>query len=338
MRCCALLALLLVLMVSGAQARLITDMTGRQVEVPERIERVIGSVSPVTWMIYAIDPSLLAAVNSVPSAADLEYLCPNLGNLPVIGGFGATRGGNREALLALHPDVVVFWGLGQAVANRRQAQQLETLGIPVVFVELDRLEQYAGALRFLGDLLNRRDRAEQLANYGERALAAVRSATADIPAEQRVRVYYAEGMDGLSTEPYESFHAELIPLAGGINVHQGGLKHYFGRDRISLEQVLLYDPQVLLVQEKGFFNTVHTDARWQKIRAVRDGRVWFIPDEPLNWFDRPPSFMRFLGLQWLAHRLYPQRFSVDLHGESRRFYRQFLGVELDESQLEMIAP
>jgi iron complex transport system substrate-binding protein len=66
--------------------------------------------------------------------------------------------------------------------------------------------------------------------------------------------------------------------------------------------------------------------------------VWFIPDLPLNWFDRPPSFMRFLGLQWLAHRLYPQRFSVDLHGESRRFYKQFLGVELDEAQLEMIAP
>ena len=338
MRRCALLALLLALMVSVAEARQITDMAGRQEEVPEHIGRVIGSVSPVTWMIYAIDPTLLAAVNSPPSDADRQYLRPDFKNLPVIGGVGGTRGVNREALLALQPDVVIFWGWGQAAANRRQAQQLEDWGLPVVFLELDRLEHYAAALRFLGDLLDRKECAEQLASYGDRALAAVRAATADIPTEQRIRVYYAEGMDGLATEPQESFHAELIPLAGGINVHRGGLKHYSGHERVSLEQVLLYDPQVMLVHERTFFKAVHTDARWEKVRAVRNGRVWLIPDVPLNWFDRPPSFMRFLGVQWLAHHLYPQQFPLDMRAETRRFYRLFLGLELDKAQLERIVP
>lgn len=330
------LVVILLLMVAEAQGRTITDMVGRQVTVPDHIDRVLGSVSPVTWMIYALDPTLLAGVNSSLSRGDWDYMVPYAKDLPVMGGFGGTRGANREMLLAVRPDVMIFWSWNHAAFNRRLAQQLEDWGIPVVFVDLDRFDQYATALRFLGDLLDRKERAEQLASYGEQALAAVRAATADIPADERTRVYYAEGMDGLETEPQGSFHAELIPFAGGRNVHCGALKHYRGRDKLSLEQVLLYDPEVILVQEKAFFEAVQTDARWQKVQAVRDGRVWLIPDLPANWFDRPPSFMRYLGLQWLAHQLYPKHFSLDLKTETRSFYKTFLGTEPDDEQLGKI--
>ncbi|ABA87409.1 ABC transporter, periplasmic metal-binding protein, TroA_e family [Syntrophotalea carbinolica DSM 2380] len=331
---CLIVALLLT--VSGAQGRTITDMAGRQVQVPDHIHRVLGAVSPVTWMIYALDPRLLAGINSALSHEDWDYLDPYVKALPVMGGFGGTRGVNRETLLALRPDVVIFWGWNRAAVNRRLAQQLEGWGVPVVFVDLDRFDRYGAALRFLGDLLDREERAEQLAAYGERALAAVCAATADIPDDERARVYYAEGMDGLETEPQDSFHAELIPLAGGSNVHRGTLKHYRGRDKLSLEQVLLYDPEVILVQENVFFEAVKTDARWQKVQAVRDGRVWLVPDMPANWFDRPPSFMRYLGLQWLAHQLYPKRFPLDLKTETREFYKRFLGTAPDDEQLKKI--
>jgi iron complex transport system substrate-binding protein len=329
---------LLVLLLFGVEAegRQIVDMVGRKVEVPERIERVLGSSWPATWMVYALDPTLLAGINSVPPDADWEYLIFDLKQLPVIGSFGGTRGIDREKLLSLRPDVVVFWGWRQGAVHRRQANQLEAWGIPVVFVELDRLDQYAAALRFLGELLNRTERAEQLAAYGDEALASVRRVMADIPADKRKRVYYAEGVDGLETEPRDSFHAEVIPLAGGINVHHGELKHYMGRDRLGLEQVLLYDPQVILVQEKKFFGRIRNDPRWQNVTALRDKKVWLVPDLPLNWFDRPPSFMRFLGLKWLAHSLYPQRYPMDMMAETSLFYRMFLGRELSDGQIQVL--
>lgn len=319
-----------------AEARRITDMLGRSVAVPDHIERVLGSVSPVTWMIYAVDPSLLAGFNSAPSGDDWRYLKPQLKSLPAIGSFGGTREINREALLALRPDVMIFWSLGPGPANRRQAEQLAGWGIPVVFVAMDRLDRYPATLRFLGDLLNRRERAEQLATYAEETLASVREATARIPDGEKVRVYYAEGPDGLATEPADSFHAELIPLAGGINVHGGVSRRHAGREKLSLEQVLVYDPQVILTQENAFFRTVAADRRWRTARAVREGRVWLIPDQPLSWFDRPPSFMRFLGLRWLTHRLYPERYPFAALAETRDFYRLFLGMAPDGKQLQSI--
>ena len=66
--------------------------------------------------------------------------------------------------------------------------------------------------------------------------------------------------------------------------------------------------------------------------AVKDKRVYLIPYEPFNWFDRPPSFMRLLGIKWLLNLLHPDRFPVDMVAETQNFYRLFLGVELTAAQ------
>ena len=104
-------------------------------------------------------------------------------------------------------------------------------------------------------------------------------------------------------------------------------------EKISIEQVMLYDPEVILAQEKTFVENVFHDPRWQSIRAVKNKHVHLIPRDPFNWFDRPPSFMRILGIQWLTHCLYPDRFSLDLPAETKKFYKLFLGVELDDKSL-----
>jgi len=93
---------------------------------------------------------------------------------------------------------------------------------------------------------------------------------------------------------------------------------------------------VILVQERLFFDKVFKDPAWKRIRAVRQGRVYLIPRTPFNWFDRPPSFMRILGLQWLMSRLYPKEYPVDMVKEARNFYRLFLGVEVSDREIRRI--
>ena len=99
-----------------------------------------------------------------------------------------------------------------------------------------------------------------------------------------------------------------------------------------MEQLLLYDPEVILVKEPTFFATIFTDPRWTNLRAVRDKRVYLIPCEPFNWFDRPPSFMRLLGIKWLLSLLHPDLYRVDMVAETHDFYKLFLGVDLSEIQ------
>jgi iron complex transport system substrate-binding protein len=43
--------------------------------------------------------------------------------------------------------------------------------------------------------------------------------------------------------------------------------------------------------------------------------------------------MRILGIQWLTHCLYPDRFPLDLPAETQKFYRLFLRIDLDDTAL-----
>ena len=51
---------------------------------------------------------------------------------------------------------------------------------------------------------------------------------------------------------------------------------------------------------------------------------------------RPPSVNRFLGMSWLAARLYPEESGIDLHEEMKTYYRLFYHYDLDEAACEAL--
>ncbi len=69
-----------------------------------------------------------------------------------------------------------------------------------------------------------------------------------------------------------------------------------GMEKISFEQVMLYNPDVILVMENVFYKEVFSDPRWQRIKAVKNKKVYLIPNQPFNWFDRPHPLCVFLVL------------------------------------------
>ena len=187
-------------------------------------------------------------------------------------------------------------------------------------------------------MLGQEERAASLADYGEQALRNVAAALKDLPEEQKLTVYYAESPDGLATDCDGSFHAEAIKLAGGANVYHCKQHAGSGQDRVGLDQVILFHPARIVAQDATFVKGVGQDIPWQDIPAVRDGKVVAIPHTPFNWVDRPPSYVRFLGVQWLANWLYPDRFPLDLKAETRKFYHLAYGVDLTDQDFEAIIP
>lgn len=330
----SLAALTLLMLPLLGEARTITDMTGRKVQVPDRISRVYASSPPATYLLYAMDPTLIVGLNSPLNETEKRFLKPAVRSLPVIGSsVGQGKNLNTELLLKARPDIVLVWAWQHPQINARFEQVFRQLKIPVVQLRIDSLRDYPAAFSFLGSLLQREKRAAKLRSYAEETLKSVDQAVAGSTQEQRPGVYYAEGQDGLATERDGSFHVELIGLAGGRNVHCGEALDHYGMEKISMEQVMLYNPQVMLVQEDPFLGAVGRDPRWKPVKAVREGRVYRIPRTPFNWFDRPPSFMRLLGLRWLTNRLHPDLFRFDAAAETRRFYRLFLGIELTNRDL-----
>ncbi len=332
-----------VLLAGSAQragAREVEDMHGRKVVVPERIERVFATSLPATYLVYAIDPQLVAGLNSPQREGERRYTVPHMRSIPVIGGVsGMGRMINQEVLLAAKPDVIVVWDFNETVMLGEYEAVFRRMGIPWVYVQADTVWDYPEALAALGKMLGRQARGRELRKRAREMLAGVKAAVAAVPLSARPKVYYAEGPDGLSTEGRGSFHTELIEVAGGHNVHTGTPVRGRGMERISLEQVMGYDPEVILIKERTFYNSIYKDPRWANLSAVRDRRVFLIPNDPFNWFDRPPSFMRLLGAQWLLGALQPGRLSPDIRTQMKSFYGFFLGVSIDDRQTtEILGP
>lgn len=324
-------------LVFGVDAKEIVDMAGRTVRLPERINKVYSASPPATYMLYVIDSSLIAGLNNTLTESETKYLRKEYRTLPILGGwFGQGMTPNVESILIVKPDLMIASTTRQAATNEKIEEMSGKLKTPVVYLKLDELKEYPQAFLLLGKLFGREERGRVLSEYAGKVLAETERVTAAIPEGERPSVYYAEGPDGLSTECDRSRHAELINLAAGRNVYRCESRDAYGMERISLEQVILDNPQVILVKERAFYERVYADSRWQGIAAVKNKRVHLIPNAPFNWFDRPPSFMRLLGVQWLTNLLYAHHFPADLVQETRRFYKLFLDLDLGEQDLKEI--
>jgi iron complex transport system substrate-binding protein len=317
--------------------REVVDMQGRKVAIPDRPHKVFATSPPGTYLLYAIDPEVIAGLNFPLWENEKRYTVPSYTRLPVIGGMvGQGRTLNQEVLLQTKPDLILMWTFTDSALQGQYEEIFRKMSIPWVGVKMDSIDEWPAALEFAGDVLGKPERGKALRAYAEQVLKRVHAAVADLPESQRVKIYYAEGVDGLSTERSRSFHVELIPMAGGLNVHGGEPRDHMGMERISPEQIAAYDPDLILVKEPPFLDTLARNPAWSKLRAVKTGNVRLIPYVPFNWFDRPPSFMRLLGVQWLLATLHPERYTMDLVAETRRFYRLFLGVELSEAEARKV--
>lgn len=319
------------------QGREITDMFGRKFSFPDTPRKVYSASPPMTNLLYAIDPAMLAGLTVPIREYEKRYLRKEILSLPLLGGwYGQANTPNIEMILKVRPEVIVVQKFGSAFNSRTNEIILKTVPSPVVAVNLTNVYDYPEAINYLGSLLGRERRAKELAAYAQKAISDIKVFTAGIDKEKKVSVYYAEGVDGLNTDCDASMHTELINLAGGRNVHRCAARDLFGMEKISIEQVMLYDPDVILVFEKAFYRKVFNDRRWRRLRAVRNKHVYLIPNQPFNWFDRPPSFMRLLGVKWVASLLYSDRYRLDMVKETQRFFKLFLGVDLTADEAKKL--
>jgi iron complex transport system substrate-binding protein len=111
-----------------------------------------------------------------------------------------------------------------------------------------------------------------------------------------------------------------------------------GFEKMTMEQIHQYNPDFIITQSKVFYDRIvkEEDSSWQQVKAAKEGKVYLIPRSPFNWFDRPPSFMRLLGLKWLTNIFYPDGYKIDIIKDSREFYSLFLGVKISDEEMKKI--
>jgi iron complex transport system substrate-binding protein len=102
---------------------------------------------------------------------------------------------------------------------------------------------------------------------------------------------------------------------------------------------MAYNPEAVLVYHPNLMRNIPGDPKWRQLSAVRAGRVYFMPRGPFSWLERPASYMRVIGVQWLANVLHPDLYPVDIKAESKKFMELFFNAPLNERQIgELFEP
>ncbi|MBN1839225.1 MAG: ABC transporter substrate-binding protein [Campylobacterales bacterium] len=319
------------------EERTFVDISGKTITLPEHITRIYGSAPPISFMIYVIDDTPLIGVNFPQTNKDNsdgeKFLSKHFMSLPILGGWHGNNIPNLEAILAAKPDVIITWDT--PLLNEKTAKDLKRIHIPALKVNIDDSHNYPEVFRYLGKVMNKEERANKLAHMAQSYLDELKTFVASIPEKERTKVYYAEGDFGLQTECDISFHSEPLALAGGNLVHKCVQNSVMGLQEVSFEQVVVYDPEVIIVQNPTFYKTIFNDKKWAMLKAVQNKRIYLVPKSPFNWTDRPPSFMRIIGAHWIASKLYPTRYPYKIQDKIKAFYQLFFGVKLSNEDLKI---
>jgi iron complex transport system substrate-binding protein len=315
-----------------AQAtRLIVDSANRKVAIPARVERIYAAGPPASILVFAVAPDKLLGWTTPWREAEKPYIARRYLELPVLGRLtGRGNTANVEVLLAHRPDVIVDYGAIRPTYISLADRVQEQTGIPYLLLD-GAFDRIAPSMELIASVTGDPRAADPLVRFTRETLAAVSRRIESIPAEKRPRVYYARGPNGLTTGLSGSINVEILERVGAHNVAaelgRGGLV------QVSFEQVLRWDPDVIVTIDPGFYGEARRNPLWRTLRAVTSGEIYLSPNVPYGWIDFPPSVNRLIGLRWLAHVLYPAAFSEDLRPIVREFYELFYHQRPSEQQL-----
>lgn len=335
-------AALLLCATMSAEARLVTDHLGRQVDVPDTVNRVVtttilpyASVATVFLgggeKIVGMHPvSMTAAKTGLLGEIYPEVLKADTGFIK-----GASL--NIEALMALHPDVV-FVNSG----DRAQLEQLQNAGIPALAVSVskwdyDVLKTYDAWLDLLGQVFPDRSKTDKAAAYSKKIAATIAERTAKLSDAERKRVLFVFQYDAkrLVTSGKHFFGQYWCDAIGAKNVAES-VEADNQNAQISMEQVYKWNPDVVLVT--NFTPTLPADIYagkindWSAVRAVTDKQVYKLPLGIYRSYT--PSADTPVTLLWMAKTVYPTLFAdIDLQKEVKDYYRELYGIELTDAQV-----
>ena len=314
------------------ETRTVVDSCGRQVELPLTVDEIAASGSYAQMILYTLCPEKLMGLSSAFTKKQKAYIDEAYWDLPVFGQFyGGGSTINYEAILAATPDVIIDMGEAKATVAADMDSIQKTTGIPTVFIQAD-LDHMDEAYTLLGQVTGDEERAGELADYIRAALDEAASLVDTIPQEERKRVLYTQGEYGTEVNAAGSVHAQVVDLAGGVNVAELDSFADSGGTEVPMEQIMLWDPEVVILAPESCYDEIFTDPAWAGVQAVQSGQVYEAPLGPYNWMDRPPSVQRVLAVKWLGNLLYPDVFQYDMIAETTEFYHLFFHYDLTEEE------
>ena len=313
----------------SVETREFTDSTGRTVTLPASITKIAISGPLSQIYILPLAGDMLVGVSTAYAEDAQSYLPAYIYEKAEIGQLYGGKGGmDLEALLAAAPEVVIDIGEPKKTTAEDLTALTEQTGIP--FIHIDATVATAPeAYRTLGRLLSREEKAEELAVWCENTYAMIAAMMEKVDGDgARKTLLYCLGDKGVNVIARDSFHGETINfMSDNLAVVEDVVSSGAGNE-VDLEQILLWDPDVIIFAPDSCYEDIAFSEQWQSIGAVSRGEYYKTPSGPYGWLSSPPAVQRYLGMLWLGELLYPGYAEYDLQEKVTEYYKLFYGCDL----------
>ncbi|MBN1795784.1 MAG: ABC transporter substrate-binding protein [Sedimentisphaerales bacterium] len=249
-------------------------------------QRIVSLAPNITEILFALglDGQIVAVSNNCdypPSAADK----------PKIGTFFNP---GTEAIVSYKPDLVItLWFKEQKTV----ADSLSRLGINVVTVKLEEIDELTGAIIKIGKAAGRQNKAEDLAKTISSEIQKTSRKYQDM---DKPKVLWLVQNEPIRVAGRKTFINEIIELAGGQNAAGPTPMQY---PQLGSENLLTCGAEVIIhsAMNKNNMEQERQTARqiWKKfpdLPAVKNNRIYVIdPDTTLRLGPRLPQGLKLIA-------------------------------------------
>ena len=271
-----------------SSARVVKDTWGREVEIPETVEKIVclGSGAPRIAAYLDVMDMLVGAEDHDKKGATVlrDYTMvyhDDIKNLPSVGAGGGSGANNgyAEEIIAAQPDVILA-GFSQEAAEELERQT----GIPVVCVRYQSInfvdESFYTAMRVFAEVVGAQERCETVLTFVDACKKNLDNLTKDIP-DSRKLAAYTGAVTFSGRHGFAGTYANFGPFLGinALNVaDEVKGTNYFEAD---LEKIVEWDPDVIFL-DPGNMDLVNDEYRtnpgyFDALRAVQEGNLYTMP-------------------------------------------------------------
>ena len=238
------------------------DDLNRTVTLSSPAKRIVSLAPSITETFFAI-----GAGNSVVGVTDYCNYPPEAKTKQRVGG---VVNPSIETIVSLKPDLIVLSMEGNV---REDFKKLTSFGIPVFVTNPRNLQGIYTSIEQLGTLTGRKETADRLVKS---LRSRADSVHAIVVKGKRRSVLVFVSLQPIIVVGQNTFFAELIELAGGMNAVKKGASTY---PTYSREAVLKSNPDVLIFMSDILANPANLVTlfpEWTKLNAYRHKRIFRI--------------------------------------------------------------
>lgn len=311
----------------------VTDTLGRLVEfdaLPQRIVVAGKSSSLIIDTLYMFPEAAERVVSyGTGNQTSMDFLKMVDPKIEEKTAFANSVG--AEQIAPLNPDLVIL----KDVVKDSIGDTLETMGLKVIYVNLETPEKFIEDVKVLGQVFGDPTRAEEIAAYYQTSVTKVSDALKDVKPENQPKALLLQystkgGTVAFKVAPTSWLQTQMVQMAGGAPVWLD-ITNEDGWNVVTLEQIAAWKPEIIFIVDYSgkAVDTVaalKADPQWEGLDAVKNDKIYAFPHDYISW-DQPDSRWP-LGLTWLAAKLHPDLFSsVNMTDEITNFYQTLYGFD-----------